>query len=675
MLTNARFQDDWAWVKNTFTVSLGTDFETYQEILEYSLQDEIYSKSGVPELPDSVASALNGGTSDDVLPVYFAKAKCRDSSLGGNDAINCYYQFCENDDISHPFLTSPYGDTSMGRVYSEAIDDAQQILYLTFGVPRFNSLTNFFLNGISTNMAKLMNTNESYGISDLGQLIGQVATTVVILPALPFLFLNKVLGGLRDVKITKYYDFKSAMDLYYRCANTIIQHIAVNMGLASDGVFANVISSIGSSSANSSSRGGSNISSKTAQERLESTSGSTTGGLPSIFQKTGYDIYRIIHRKYEFEKQGFDISKIAPSDQSIIARRDKIPYDQLVSTDGSSSQSTNAVVTFFEDAISSFEDTLYDATLFIGLKVERSVDTSETLSHQIGESNIAQTINSKMQAQRELTFSAMKGNLGDGALMGALEGVAGFLKGIVEGASQAFDVGALNEVIAGNGVYDIPEVWKGSSFDKSYSFNLPLRSIMGDPISILQSEYIPLALIMAGSFPRAIGSSAYTSPFVCRAYCKGMFSVPLGIIDNVTIKRGGDQHGWNWNRLPTAIDVSFTIKDLSPSMYIGISGGVDETALTDSLLASTSILSMSNQFDEAFGANTSFQEYLLTLSGMGLGERLDKLQALRRKAEFFLNMLESEKLSPYYWAQSAGASSVGRMLSAVIPGNKIPSSN
>lgn len=660
-------RDDDLWVKNTFTVSLGTDLKTYEAILEYTLKDEIYSKSSVPELPDSVSEALFGATKEDILPVFASKAVCRDTSLGGNDAINCYFQFCENDDISHPFLTSPYGDASMGRAYKEAIEDAQQILYITLGVPRFNSLANFFLNGISTNMSKLMNTNESYGIRDIGQLIGQVATTVVILPALPFVFLNRVLGGIRNTKITKYYDFKSSMDLYYRCVNTIIQHIAVNMGLASDGIFKDFAS-------NASNRGGSNVSSMTPLEKMTATSGAAPGA-PAIFRETGYDIYRILHRKYKFEKEGFDISKIPPSDQAIIARRDKLPYDQLVTDDGSTSQNQNAVVTFFEDAISVFEDNLYDANLFVGFKVEKSVDTSETMSHQIGESNIAQTVNSKMQAQRELTFSAMKGNLGDGALVGALESVAGFLKGVVEGATEAFDVGALNEVVAGNGVYDIPEVWKGSSFDKSYSFNLPLRAVMGDPISILQNEYIPLAMIMAAGFPRAIGSSAYTSPFVCRAYCKGMFSVPLGIIDNISIKRGGDQHGWNWNRLPTSIDVSFTIKDLSPAMYIGISGGADESALSNVLGAASSMMSMTNAFDESFGANTTFQEYLTTLSGMGLGERLDKLQNLRRRAEFFLNMLESEKLSPYYWAQAVNSSDIGRMLSAVTPGNRIPSAN
>ena len=146
--------------------------------------------------------------------------------------------------------------------------------------------------------------------------------------------------------------------------------------------------------------------------------------------------------------------------------------------------------------------------------------------------------------------------------------------------------------------------------------------------------------------PRSIGPNAYTSPFLIRAYCKGMFAIPLGLIDSMTIERGGSEHGWNVDMLPTRVSVSFTIRDLSPVMHM---------PLADSIA------------DAIFGQNSSFQEYLLTLSGIGLAERTQFYHRLNRNLGIAWNMLRSTYLSRYYWASMIGSTDVARLVGAITP--------
>ena len=44
--------------------------------------------------------------------IYYTRGACRDTSLGGNDALNCYWQYNENDDIAHPYTALDLEDTT-----------------------------------------------------------------------------------------------------------------------------------------------------------------------------------------------------------------------------------------------------------------------------------------------------------------------------------------------------------------------------------------------------------------------------------------------------------------------------------------------------------------------------------------------------------------------------------
>jgi len=365
-----------------------------------------------------------------------------------------------------------------------------------------------------------------------------------------------------------------------------------------------------------------------------------------MFQDYGFDIYRIMLKKYKYMSADFNPTSVPNSDTVLLA----------TSTDTSPIVDVSTLAgNFLSTTISQFKATFYDASLYVGFRIEKGVDTSESFTNETGESSIAQQINAKAQSARDMNFNLAQGNTGIAGLDAVIKGVGGILSGAADtmGLAATFE-----NILAGNGLIDFPDVWKSSSTSKNYTFNVSLRSPYGDPYSILQNLYIPLALLLAGALPRAIGQSAYTAPFVCRAYCRGMFAVPLGMISHITIKRGADQFGWSTTRLPTCLDISFEIKDLSPAMYVAIGSGSTWEALM-----------------QVFTANSTFQEYLMTLSGMGLADRIGWLRNLRRKATYLLGQVASTKMSPFYWGATLGNTIPARMISQFIPVTRVVPNN
>jgi hypothetical protein len=650
------------FVKAIFTVKLGGgldgadadgDLHRYIDILRHSSMTDHHAvgstpsigQPGAPALDPVMAKILSDGEIGDgwnASPEYFSRGKCRDTSLGGNDAVNCYPQFNETDDVSdHPFLKTDVNGSEMsgmGRVYSEVYDDQQQIMYITFGVPQYNSLENFYGSAVISDLASLM--NDGISSKSIGRLIGESFAAYIILPAVPIIFIAYLLNQITDIGITKYYDFRSTMPLYYRCVNSIILHLSVNLGLNKDGYFTET----------SSLQSGNMIDNKTplehAKESVAGNDGTGRQGLPDIFEDYGFDIYRILCKKYKYINKGLELPK--SSDDILFMGSTGSDAQQL--TDLSSSN-PNTLGKFAQDTIDAFQGQLYGASFYVGFRIEKGVNTSESFTNETGESSIAQQVNQKAQAARDAKFTVANGNI-DG---GVLSAVSDLLGGILSGAADLVGGESLKTVLSGNGIIDFPEIWKGSSFSKSYNFKMSLHSPYGDPYSIMQNLYIPLALLMSGFLPRGIGPASYTAPFVCRAYCRGMFAVPLGMINNITVRRGADQYGWTTSRLPTCLDIDFEIKDLSPAMFLAISDGGTTEAIT-----------------EMFGSNSTFQEYLMTLSGMGLTDRLSLMRNLRRKAEYLLGQVRTSKLSPYYWGATLGNVLPARLLTILYPNTRLP---
>lgn len=648
------------WFHDSFIVQMGDDFKTYIEAYTSQQNDELYGGGGGKAAPNPVfQSVINSvdASSNQALssganptPAFYSKGKCRDTTLGGNDAINCYYQYCENDDITHPFT---YEGTKnrhsespgMGRVYSETIDDNQQIMYLSFGIPIYNNLTSFYANAVNPQMADLINRGPSFvSIQAIAHFSGAAVGWIVAIPVLPLVWINLLLNGKGDAtKITKFCDFHADMSTYYKTVQTILCTLGVNLGFmdSSD----DPTSSLNKGSTTSTSK----VSKLTFEEQLKGQGSHPGSGRPEMLDLYQLDMFQILTRRYMYQATGEMQNEVYTVDQFI--------GDQLGQKEADSGVGDDSNWSFrrFFGIDKEFATTVRLSAMFVGFKVERGIDTSESLNNQIGKSAIEGLINSKVSDMRSANYAT--GGFLQRSYQAATDVVAGVVKESGLGQLPILDkftagslgLAGIGSLAMGSGFIDIPEVWEASSFTKNYTFSLKLRSPYGDPLSILRSEYVPLACILAGALPRAIGRNAYGSPFMIRAYCKGMFAVPMGMIDSMSIQRGRDLHGWSVQRLPTEITLNFSIKDMSGVMFMALN---DDTGVTDVL----------------GGENSSFQEYLATLSGLGMTDRLFIWRNMRRKMMIYGQQLKyASWLNPEYLAMRTAESPPVRMISNLLP--------
>ena len=113
-----------------------------------------------------------------------------------------------------------------------------------------------------------------------------------------------------------------------------------------------------------------------------------------------------------------------------------------------------------------------------------------------------------------------------------------------------------------------PKIWGDSQYNRSYSFDIKLRSPDHDNLSIFLNILKPYCKLLALTLPRSRVDSdgkadpnSFEAPFLVKAYSKGMFNIDMGIISSMTVTKGRTC-AWNDDGLPTEIDISLDIKDL-----------------------------------------------------------------------------------------------------------------
>ncbi len=663
------------FIHGCFMVRVGTDFNTYLDIMRYALQDEIHGTNEKPGLEKNVETILNTASDDlntGYLPVYFSKRKCRDSSLGGNDAINPLPQFCLDDDIVHPHYQPNYGaSVGMGQVYSENYDDTQQILYMGFGIPVYSNVGNFWSNAVDQDMANLVNKGGGSGLAQkIGELIGSAPIRIINIATIPSKFIAAAVDGLSNVKITKYYAFSSQMPMYFRFVNTIFVMLATNMNIMGSNTD---YSTTGSDSSGTTSLGLLNEGTQQTQD---------VSGLSTVFKDYGLDMAKIMLKRYVYENGNTGSIYNRYTDEALFEQASKNDGEGIaqandptqstnpnpttstgtdpVANEGAVTADTEArswSINWFDGFKAAYGGAIYDGHLFIGFRIDKGLGASESFSNSTGESQLAQVANAKFQEGQQASFASMGGRFGTGSLGSVLTDVVSGAMGVLQGVANGLRLDPLAAVLTGSAKIDIPEVWMSSNYSRSASFSITCLSPYGDMESIFMAEYVPLACILAGALPRGTGLSSHSAPFICQAYCRGIFSSPLCMIESLEITRGADQFGFNAARLPLKLSMNVTLKDLTPTMYMTMGGS---RGLANAI----------------FGTDDSFGEYMLTLSGMGLRDRLSPFRGIRRKTTILLSTLYKNKLSPFMLGMEGGSRFlISRVISTIVsagrglPGN------
>lgn len=652
--------DDSSWAKVPYQVRFGESFRTMFDALKY--MSEAYG-ADVQGNGGNAMAANQFDTktpSDFGLPEYFGRPFFKDTRLGMNDAINCLWQFNRDDDIVHPMMRSQVDiDIGEGRVYSSTIEQNQSLAWFTFGVPRFTKLANFYLNAAHEKLTQLNNTG--FADVDLGEIFGNMVGAIVF--ALPGWILNNIVDialKFKSYNVDRFYQLRPTMHLYYKYVDSILAAWLVNTGLYGNGRSIPTAEADGKVS-------GVEIS------EIDSGTGIDNSALPLALQG-GASIWDILTRKctqlgvdlnrnygfmdrlfndmYDVDKNGDSVDNLDAYVNELI-KMDPDDYD-MADEEHIKSQAGQAAAEWSGSGWGNVGDvisrTAFGATQFVGFRIEKSTDASESFSNSTGPSALAEQINnsSREAMTKKIDFGQSGGSSNTG--VGILDDALGVVKGFFGTLADSLELSNLATVMVGNAFIDVPEQYTGSDFNKSHSLSFQLRAPYGDVVSIYQSIMVPLAMLLAGALPRAAGPNSYTQPFLCRVYSKGLFSIPMGIIDSISIKRGSSEFGWTYQNLPTCVDVSISIKDLSPVMYMGMQSSV---------------------IPNLFGTPSSFDEYLLTLAGVGLFERTSRLASVRRNLQLFFHRWRNTYTNPVYWAHWIGDSTPATWINAFASNNYI----
>lgn len=256
--------------------------------------------------------------------------------------------------------------------------------------------------------------------------------------------------------------------------------------------------------------------------------------------------------------------------------------------------------------------------LAIPFAMDKGAQSSESFSNSIQAHPLVDQYNRMYDESNQTSMQGVgAAGVGDllaqGKSMG--ESALGFVQQSAKDAGQSIlaSHGLSSEagmVAGGLGRFVLPEVWNDSTFDKSYSISMKLRSVYGHRLSIFENEFIPLAFLIAMSAPRKIGLQSYTSPFYVKMFAKGLFSVPMGMITSLSITRGEDNNDRTVEGFFRTTTVNISVKDVLPNLAAGLGGG------------SMSIMNASN-----LGMNN----YLFTLCGIDFIERASLLKMFDHK--------------------------------------------
>lgn len=600
------------WNKMPYQVSLGSEFESMADALRYLADMEPTSNSKISNtkltgtnLSDNTSLAEFFGLPTDTD--YLSRPYFRDTRLGANDAINCIWQFNRDDDIVHPnTMSDSQRQIGMGRVYASTTEQNQTILWLSFGVPRFTSLTSFYLKAFHKDIIKINATGTEGGIlSNIGNLFTSGVSLAISIVTAPVRWVYNIGNVVRDFSVDRFYDFRSTMHLYYKYVDSILATWLVDTGMYSDASNSNM----------------------SADPRA----------LPIVLQEIGPSIWDVLATRARMLGMTSVNKGHYEDDLKKLLEKETMDYDM---------DSTNIWSWIGRTWDDGMKQTFAGATQYIGFRVEKDTDASESWSSSTAPSAIAEKINSTIQEAASKTQDYGLRNE-DNFVKNAISGAASFLSGI----TNAFTISGITDAAMYGAYIDMPEQYKSSEFHKSHSVSFKLRSPYGDITSIYQSIIVPLACLMAAALPRAAGNNSWMQPFNVRAYCAGRFSVSIGIIESLSIRRGSSEFGWTYQNLPTCVDVSISIKDMATSMYMSIHDG---------------------WLPDLFPANDNFKEFMLTLSGTGLQERVSRVAQYRRHAQYAAHMFRNRILNPMYHTSWIRDTLLGTIVSNFLPMNLTP---
>ena len=213
---------------------------------------------------------------------------------------------------------------------------------------------------------------------------------------------------------------------------------------------------------------------------------------------------------------------------------------------------------------------------FFTFWAENATSVSESASADVGATALAGMVKSVSDLSRQGQYLLADGAQND-MLTQALQGVADKVGGDNPAGLRASLGGA---ILGMNPMF--PDVWKDSTFSRSYNVSFKFHSPYGHPAAIYQNVINPFLMLLALVLPVSRGPSMYSTPFVFQMDCPGYFACDLGVCTGFDFVKGGSENLWTDTGLPRQISVTMQVRDLYPvltsspnsqSLYLNVGMG------------------------------------------------------------------------------------------------------
>ena len=223
------------------------------------------------------------------------------------------------------------------------------------------------------------------------------------------------------------------------------------------------------------------------------------------------------------------------------------------------------------DATGTLVDDLFGVGNFVQFYVEPNTSFSESASNSTQHSFLESLVETGEGLMKEMSFL-----LNTGAVSSADEMIDKFGSGmqklgdhVAKGGQNIVSrlLGVAGTTITGAN-FIFPEIWSDSDYNKSYTININLTSPYGDKESIYLNNIVPMMHILALSMPRQTTANSYGAPFLVKVFSKGRFSCEMGIVDSISIEKGGSGDAWSVDGLPLEIKMTVSVKDLYSNLMI-----------------------------------------------------------------------------------------------------------
>jgi len=133
--------------------------------------------------------------------------------------------------------------------------------------------------------------------------------------------------------------------------------------------------------------------------------------------------------------------------------------------------------------------------------------------------------------------------------------------------SQINNIGSLAKNLAKGGKLNFPQIWKSTSFDRSYDFTVRLYNLAPGDLDA-QNKYIigPMVSLLSFVVPTSEDGDTYLWPLICKMEVPGQCKIDAAYVKTISVVKGGDSNDQAWNNRPGTVDIKISIGDLYTTM-------------------------------------------------------------------------------------------------------------